>query len=95
MPDSAVRFEVGRVTLCRPMGPFVVAFPRRRPPASTRHTFPSWLFAASAPITYVSARLGHATPTTTLRFCAKWIPSKGPALAIGVLDRLGQTPRGC
>jgi integrase len=42
-----------------------------------RHTFASLLLAAGAPITYVSAQLGHATPTTTLRFYAKWIPSKG------------------
>jgi hypothetical protein len=25
----------------------------------------------------VSAHLGHATPTTTLRYYAKWIPSQG------------------
>ena len=42
-----------------------------------RHTFAGPLLAAGAPITYVSAQLGHATPTTTLRFDAKWIPSKG------------------
>ncbi len=42
-----------------------------------RHTYASLLLAAGAPITYVSAQLGHATPTTTLRFYAKWIPSKG------------------
>ena len=46
---------------------------------------PAWLFpndaslllAAGAPITYVSAQLGHANPTTTLRYYAKWIPSQG------------------
>ncbi len=42
-----------------------------------RHTYASLLLAAGAPITYVSAQLGHANPTTTLRFYAKWIPSKG------------------
>jgi integrase len=42
-----------------------------------RHAFASLLLAAGAPITYVSAQLGHATPATTLRFYAKWIPSKG------------------
>ena len=42
-----------------------------------RHTYASLLLAAGAPITYVSAQLGHATPTTTLRYYAKWIPSKG------------------
>ena len=42
-----------------------------------RHTFASLLLAAGAPITYVSAQLGHANPTTTLRHDARWIPSKG------------------
>jgi integrase len=42
-----------------------------------RHTYASLLLAAGAPITYVSAQLGHANPTTTLRYYAKWIPGKG------------------
>ena len=42
-----------------------------------RHTYASLLLAAGAPITYVSAQLGHANPTTTLRYYAKWIPSQG------------------
>src|SRR5262249_42369618 len=56
-----------------------------------RHPFASLLLAAGAPITYVSAQLGHATPTTTLRFYAKWIPSKGRRW-VEVLDgrRCGQ-----
>jgi integrase len=33
-----------------------------------RHTYASLLLAASAPITYVSAQLGHANPSTTLRY---------------------------
>jgi integrase len=41
-----------------------------------RHTYASLLLAAGAPITYVSAQLGHP-PTTTLRYYAKWIPSQG------------------
>ena len=41
------------------------------------HTYASLLLAAGAPITYVSAQLGHATPTTTLRYYARWIPSQG------------------
>ena len=44
------------------------------------------LLAAGAPITYVSAQLGHATPTTTLRYYAKWIPSQGRRW-VEVLDR--------
>jgi integrase len=42
-----------------------------------RHTFASLLLAASAPITYVSAQLGHVNPSTTLRYYARWIPNKG------------------
>ena len=51
-----------------------------------RHTYASLLLAASAPITYVSSQLGHATPTTTLRYYAKWIPSQGRRW-VEVLDR--------
>ena len=42
-----------------------------------RHTYASLLLAGGAPITYVSAQLGHANPATTLRYYAKWIPSQG------------------
>ena len=44
-----------------------------------RHTYASLLLAAGAPITYVSSQLGHANPTTTLRYYAKWIPSQAGA----------------
>jgi integrase len=44
-------------------------------PYSLRHTWASLRLAAGAPITYVSAQLGHATPATTLRYYARWIPS--------------------
>ena len=57
------------------------ALKRARVPAfrlyDLRHTYASLLLAAGAPITYVSAQLGHANPTTTLRYYAKWIPSQG------------------
>ena len=36
-----------------------------------RHTYASLLLAAGAPITYVSAQLGHANASTTLRYYAK------------------------
>jgi integrase len=51
-----------------------------------RHTYASLLLASGAPLTYVSAPLGHSTPATTLRYYARWIPSKGRRWA-DVLDR--------
>jgi integrase len=51
-----------------------------------RHTYASLLLASGAPITYVSQQLGHSSPATTLRFYARWIPSKGRRWA-DVLDR--------
>ena len=52
-----------------------------------RHTYASLLLAVGAPITYVSAQLGHANPSTTLRYYAKWIPSKGRRW-VDLLDRV-------
>jgi hypothetical protein len=40
-----------------------------------RHTSASLLLAQNAPITYVAAQLGHAKPTTTLRWYAHWLPT--------------------
>jgi hypothetical protein len=34
------------------------------------------LLAANAPLTYVSAQLGHVNPTT-MRYYARWILNKG------------------
>ena len=51
-----------------------------------RHTFASLLLAESAPITYVSAQLGHSSPATTMRFYARWIPSQGKRW-VDALDR--------
>jgi len=51
-----------------------------------RHTFASLLLAESAPITYVSAQLGHSSPATTMRFYAHWIPSQGKRW-VNALDR--------
>jgi len=48
----------------------------------------SLLLTAGAPITYVSAQLGHANPTTTLRYYARWIPGQGQRWDI-LLDRFG------
>jgi integrase len=41
-----------------------------------RHTYASLLLATGAPITYVSQQLGHSSPSTTLKFYARWIPSE-------------------
>jgi integrase len=51
-----------------------------------RHTFAGLLLAESAPITYVSAQLGHSSPATTMRFYARWIPSQGKRW-VNALDR--------
>jgi integrase len=42
-----------------------------------RHTYACLRLAAGAPPTYVAAQLGHATPATTFRHYARWIPSAG------------------
>ena len=52
-----------------------------------RHTFASVLLARGVPLTYVSAQLGHALPTTTLQFYARWIPTKGERFIEAVDDR--------
>ena len=39
-----------------------------------RHTFATLLLAKGAPITYVAAQLGHAKPSTTLQWYARWLP---------------------
>ena len=51
-----------------------------------RHTFASLLLSERAPITYVSAQLGHVNPATTLRYYARWIPNKGQRW-VDLLDR--------
>jgi integrase len=44
----------------------------------------------TAPLTYVSAQLGHANPTTTLRHHARWMPKKGKRW----VNALDKTARG-
>lgn len=39
-----------------------------------RHTYASHTLAMGAPITYVSAQLGHSTPAITLSVYSRWIP---------------------
>jgi hypothetical protein len=50
-----------------------------------RHTFASLLLAQNAPITYVSAPLGHTDATTTLRWYARWLP-RTDRRAVDMLD---------
>ena len=43
-----------------------------------RHTWATIELAKGTPLTYVAAQLGHATPETTLRWYAHWIPGERP-----------------
>ena len=43
-----------------------------------RHTCASLLLSSAVPLLYVSQELGHANPTTTLKYYARWIPTGGP-----------------
>jgi hypothetical protein len=40
-----------------------------------RHSYTTQLLIKGVPITYVSARLGHAKPTPTLQWDSHWLPS--------------------
>jgi integrase len=57
-----------------------------------RHTFASTLLQNGAPITYVSAMLGHADSTTTLRWYARWLPKSGKSY-VDSLDSGGLAPK--
>ena len=46
-----------------------------RPLYELRHTFASLALSEGAPLTWVSAQLGHENPTTTLRYYARYLPS--------------------
>ena len=50
-----------------------------------RHTFASLLLSANVPLLYVSQQLGHAKPTITLKYYARWIAS-GQIHRVNVLD---------
>jgi integrase len=61
-----------------------------------RHTFATLLLAGPgdrppAPITYVAAQMGHASPATTLRFYARWIPRQGRRYVEGLLTTRPET----
>ena len=66
-----------------------------------RHSFASLLLAQNAPITYVSAQLGHTDATTTLRWYARWLPRTDRRAVdmlddgwVRPLDRLGEAQVG-
>jgi integrase len=46
-------------------------------PYDLRHSYASLMLMRGAPLTFVSHQLGHANPTTTLRYYARWIPGEG------------------
>jgi integrase len=50
-----------------------------------RHTFASLLLSSNVPLLYVSQQLGHAKPTITLKYYARWIPS-GLLHRVNILD---------
>ena len=54
-----------------------------------RHTFASLLLSSAVPLLYVSQQLGHANPTTTLKYYARWIPT-GDRRYVDVLDHTAE-----
>jgi len=56
-----------------------------------RHTYATLLLAEGTPITYVAAQLGHAKPTTTLRWYAHWLPRSDKSF-VDALDSQGLAP---
>ena len=51
-----------------------IAQVRRRTPHDLRHTWASHMLASGADLAYVSAQLGHANPSITLRIYSHWVP---------------------
>ena len=43
-------------------------------PHDLRHTWASHMLAGGADLAYVSAQLGHANPSITLRIYSHWVP---------------------
>jgi integrase len=59
---------------------------RRRTPHDLRHSWASHMLAAGADLAYVSAQLGHANPSITLRIYSHWVPGMR-RITTAVLDR--------
>ena len=51
-----------------------------------RHTYATQLLARNAPITYVANQMGHSSPSTTLKWYARWIPRDGCKTYVDALD---------
>jgi integrase len=47
---------------------------RRRTPHDLRHSWASHMLSSGADLAYVSAQLGHANPSITLRIYSHWVP---------------------
>jgi len=58
---------------------------RRRTPHVLRHGWASHMLAAGADLAYVSAQLGHANPSVTLRIYSHWVPG-ARRVSTAVLD---------
>lgn len=59
---------------------------RRRTPHNVRHSWASHMLSAGADLAYVSAQLGHANPSITLRIYSHWVPGTR-RVSTAVLDR--------
>ena len=59
---------------------------RRRTPHDLRHSWASHMLAAGADLAYVSAQLGHANPSITLRIYSHWVPGTR-RVTTSILDR--------
>jgi len=58
---------------------------RRRTPHDLRHGWASHMLSAGADLAYVSAQLGHANPSITLRIYSHWVPG-ARRVSTAVLD---------
>jgi integrase len=59
---------------------------RRRTPHDLRHSWASHMLAGGADLAYVSAQLGHANPSITLRIYSHWVPGT-QRVTTSILDR--------
>jgi integrase len=59
---------------------------RRRTPHDLRHSWASHMLAEGADLAYVSAQLGHANPSITLRIYSHWVPGTR-RITTSILDR--------